>query len=123
MDAALRSQEGRGGQAKQACEALGEMRAVCKASLMGGDLTAEEFDLVCEQSSFSYMQEIGDRFAPGIMTPLTRAGTPMIRTGKQGGAGELLSLADQQRIDACFRRRLDELGSDLDYDAIATPAS
>jgi hypothetical protein len=39
----------------------------------------------------------------------------MIRKGMSGGSSELLSPAQQQRIDAHFEARLRELGSDFPY--------
>ena len=47
----------------------------------------------------------------------------MMRRGKQGASSELLSAEQQQRIDEHFRAELAELGSDLPYDEVCTPAS
>jgi hypothetical protein len=86
------------------------------AQLLGVDLSPEEFREVCRKSHFSYMSEIGEKFAPGPLTPWSINDTPTIRRGAQGGAGELLSLEQQQRIDSEFKCALQELGSDLGSD-------
>jgi len=40
----------------------------------------------------------------------------MIRRGERGKSNELLSSADQKRIDDYWRAQLDQLGSDFPYD-------
>jgi hypothetical protein len=72
-------------------------------------------DLVCEKSSFEYMNRIDEKFRMWKMVPWKDAG-PMIRKGKQGGSSELLTLEQQRQIDAHFMSELKRLGSDFPYD-------
>jgi len=44
----------------------------------------------------------------------------MIRTGKQGGSSEMLSPAQQRRIDEYFISELQRLGSDFPYEEFCT---
>jgi aryl sulfotransferase len=98
-----------------------EKTVVRVAEFLEIELTAEELRRVCERSSFDYMKRHDARFAPGVATPLSVLGTPMLRKGQQGGSGELLSLAQQQRIDRCFQDVLVEIGSDFDWDGACSP--
>jgi len=86
------------------------------AALLEVDLTPAEFDRVCERSSFRYMQRVDEKFAPGALAPWS-SGVALVRRGQQGGAGEMLSLEAQRRMDRVFRDALVEMGSDFDYDA------
>jgi hypothetical protein len=72
-------------------------------------------DLVCEKSSFEYMQRIDEKFRMWDMFPGKPAG-PMIRKGKQGGSSELLSPEQQRRIDAYCISELKRLRSDFPYE-------
>jgi len=89
------------------------------AALLDVDLTEEELALVCRRSSFDFMKGVDEKFAPGALTPLS-PGAGLVRRGRQGGAGEMLSLAQQRRMDRVFRSALDEMGSDFDYDRACT---
>ena len=77
---------------------------------------------VCRKASFDYMKQIDHKFAPGKMT----LGTPpasMMRKGRQGGSGELLTPEQQQAIDAHCIAELKRLGSDLPYEEFADLAA
>ena len=85
------------------------------ATVMGVELTASERAAVIEQSKFEHMKKIEDKFdARG--TPWASARGAMIRRGAHGASGELISAADQQRIDDYWRAELRTLGSDFPYD-------
>jgi Sulfotransferase domain len=70
---------------------------------------------VCEKSSFEYMKRIDHKFGTGPMNAW-RAPAAMIRKGRQGGSGELLSPARQRELDAHCMAELKRLGSDLPYE-------
>jgi hypothetical protein len=70
---------------------------------------------VCEKSSFEYMKRIDRKFG-AFQTVPWRAPGEMIRKGKQGGAGELLTPARQRELDAHCIAELKRLGSDLPYE-------
>jgi len=72
-------------------------------------------DEVCRLSDFEYMKAIDQKFAIGKMVAWREPGV-MIRTGKQGGSSEMLSKAQQQRIDEYFLSELKKLGSDFPYE-------
>jgi aryl sulfotransferase len=85
------------------------------AKLMGVELTAPERAAVIEQAKFEHMKKIEDKFDPrGAPWASTRGA--MIRRGERGKSGELLSLADQERIDDYWRAELRKVGSDFPYD-------
>jgi hypothetical protein len=81
---------------------------------------------VCRKSSFEYMKSIDDRFSPFPSAPWHRR-SEMMRKGRQGASGELLTPEQQAAIDAACKAELQQLGSDLPYDEIcgksAAPAS
>ena len=85
------------------------------AALMGVELTAEERAAVIEQATFEHMKKIGEKFDPQG-APWASARGSMIRRGEHGASGELLSAADQRRIDDHWRAELRRLGSDFLYD-------
>jgi hypothetical protein len=74
----------------------------------------EVIDRVTEKSSFDYMKGIDEKFRVWKMIPWGTIG-PMIRKGAQGGSSELLSVAQQRRIDEYFMGELKRLGSDFPY--------
>jgi hypothetical protein len=45
-----------------------------------------------------------------------RAPSAMIRKGRQGGSGELLTPERQREVDVCCMAELKRLGSDLPYE-------
>jgi Sulfotransferase domain len=86
------------------------------ADFMGVELSAEAFERVIEQSGFDYMKNIDHKFYPGAVTPFAYGTGRMMRKGKRGTSGEILSQKDQKRIDAYMKTQLQELGSDFPYD-------
>ena len=86
------------------------------ASKMGVTLTEAEFEKVIERSSLNYMKAHESQFQPP-RAPFTRDenATVMIRRGKSGDSGELLSREQQAAIDRFCQENLRELGSDLPY--------
>jgi hypothetical protein len=73
---------------------------------------------VCAKSSFEYMKPIDHKFATFQSVPW-RNRAQMIRTGKQGGSGEMLSAEQQRAIDEHCIAELKRLGSDLPYEEFA----
>jgi hypothetical protein len=73
---------------------------------------------VCEKSSFDYMKRIDHKFAVGKTVPW-RASGAMMRKGRQGDSGELLTPERQREIDAHCIAELKRLGSDLPYEEFA----
>jgi hypothetical protein len=71
-------------------------------------------DEVCRRSSFEYMKAADTKFAMGKMVAWREPGV-MIRKGSQGASSELLTPAQQQRIDEYFMAELVKLGSDFPY--------
>lgn len=88
------------------------------ATLMGVELTQEVFDKIKERSSFAYMKSIDHKFYPPIISPLVQRGGTLMRKGQTGSAGELLSKAQQKRIDDYCSNALKELGCDFPYDEL-----
>ena len=86
------------------------------ATLMGVELTEEEFAKVVHLSSFEYMKSVDHKFYPGDLTPFAGGGGRMVRSGKKGASGELLSAEQQNLVDTYSRDRLRELNSDFPYD-------
>ena len=88
------------------------------AELMNVELTQDEFDLVCEKSSFAYMKGIENKFKPSSLTPWSSPNRQMIRRGVSGGSSELLSSEQQRFIDNHSKADLERLGSDFPYDEV-----
>jgi hypothetical protein len=87
------------------------------AELMGVALTEAELEAVVERSSYAYMKSIGEKFDPvGLSPPWAKARGSMVRRGERGSASELLSVADQKRIDDYCRASLRALECDFPYD-------
>ena len=87
------------------------------AKLMGVALTADERAAVIERSSFESMKKITHKFdSEGAPWASASARGAMIRRGERGKSDELLSAADQARIDDYWRAELRRLGSDFPYD-------
>jgi hypothetical protein len=87
---------------------------------MGVDLEADERAAVIEQCTFEHMKKIGEKFDPAG-PPWASSQGSMIRRGERGTSGELLSSADQTRIDDYWRAELAKLGSDFPYDEWFSP--
>jgi Sulfotransferase domain len=85
------------------------------AALMGVTLSTDERAAVIERSTFDYMKKIGEKFDPPG-SPWGTARGAMMRRGQRGASSELLSAADQRRIDDYWRAELERLQCDLPYD-------
>jgi hypothetical protein len=85
--------------------------------LMGVSLTNDQFEQILHRSSFAYMKEHDEQFAPPKI-PFVKQRPAMIRRGKTEGTGELLNLEQQAAIDCYFMGELKRLGSDFPYDEI-----
>jgi hypothetical protein len=101
-------------------ETRADMPAAIKriAEFMGVELSADEFEKVCEKSAFGYMKSIGECFNPPALTPLSPAQRTMIRRGVSGGSGEMLDATQQQTIDDWCKSVLAELNSDVPFDTL-----
>jgi hypothetical protein len=89
------------------------------AELMGVQLTPEELDRVVHRASYEHMKRIGHKFdTAGLSPPWAKFRGAMVRRGERGSAGELLSPAEQRRIDEYWRAELARLGCDFPYDEI-----
>jgi hypothetical protein len=86
------------------------------AALMSVTLTPEERAAVIERSSFEHMKKLGHKFDPPASPPWADARGAMLRRGQRGASGELLSAADQRRIDDYWRAELARLQCDFPYD-------
>lgn len=91
------------------------------AQCMGVTLTPEERAAVIERSGFEHMKKIGHKFDPPG-APWSNGSGAMIRRGQRGASGELLSAADQRRIDDYWRAELARIDCDFPYDREFTPA-
>jgi hypothetical protein len=86
------------------------------AAFMGVDLTADERAAVVRQSTFAHMKSIENKFETRG-APWTTARGAMMRSGKHGASAEMLSAADQVRVDDYWRAELARLECDFPYDA------
>ncbi len=96
------------------------------ADFMGVALTAEEADEVCRRSSFAYMKANAAKLQYVKMLPWSKPESATLRKGAAGGSAELLSVEQQQRIDAACEADLERLGCDFPYRekfAAAKPAA
>jgi hypothetical protein len=84
------------------------------ARFLGINVGEGIIDDVCRLSSFEYMKSIDRKFAMGKMIAWREPGV-MIRKGSQGGSSEMLTPAQQRRIDEHFMAELARLGSDFPY--------
>ncbi len=91
----------------------GSVRRV--AELMGVTLTDAQHASVVDRSTFAFMKTWEDKFRPPRFRFIAEPGT-MIRNGKTGGSGELLSREQQAQIDRYCMDRLREMGSALPYE-------
>lgn len=95
-----------------------DLRATVKkvAEFMSVRSCDEIIDRVCEKASFDYMKKIDDKFRAWEMIPWKSTAAPMMRKGTQSSSAELLSPAQQERIDRHFMAELQRLGSDFPYE-------
>jgi hypothetical protein len=83
---------------------------------LGLSLSASEMEQVIEKSSFPYMSNLEHKFVPVPKGTLPWGeGFKMMREGKIGNSGELISLEQQMRIDEYCQNELKRLGSDFPY--------
>jgi hypothetical protein len=92
------------------------------AAFLDIHVSDEVIQEVCRKASFDYMKSIDEKFAPGKMT-IGSNPAPMLRKGRQGASGELLTPAQQQAIDEHCIAELKRLGSDLPYEEFADLAA
>jgi hypothetical protein len=85
------------------------------AAFMGVALEPEERAAVIERSTFEHMKKISHKFeSPGA--PWGKSAGAMLRRGKSGVSGELISPDQQRRIDEYWRAELAKLECDFPYD-------
>lgn len=77
-----------------------------------GDNVIQE---VCRRASFEYMKKIDHKFSPDGFMPSKRAIT-MVRKGRQGGSGELLTAEQQSAIDEYCVAEMKRLAPDFPYE-------
>jgi len=82
----------------------------------------EVIERVVEKSSFEYMRRMDHQFANWNMVPWRHTGT-MVRRGAHGGSSELLTAAQQRRIDDYCMAELRRLGSDFPYEEFCDVAA
>lgn len=86
------------------------------AALMGVELTSDERAAVIERAGLPWMKAHERQFRPPPLPSIKPRSRPkMVRSGKSGGSGELLSLEQQRAIDAHAMAGLKALGSDFPY--------
>ncbi len=86
------------------------------AELMKVELTDEEVARIVEMTAYESMKAIDHKFYPGEVTPFARPGGQMIRQGKKGSSGDMLSSEQQAFIDQYCRQGLEAAGCDFAYD-------
>lgn len=79
------------------------------------DISDEAFKNVVHLSSFDYMKQEDARYHPGPGLLFAPATGNLIRKGKTGGSGEMLTPEQQNRIDEYMQAELERLGSDFPY--------
>jgi hypothetical protein len=91
------------------------------ADLLQIDLTADELNAVVRQSGFNHMKTIEHKFSTGMLAPWSRIEGSMVRRGERSGSSELLTPAQQRRIDDHWRAELKRLNCDFPYDEAFGP--
>ena len=86
------------------------------AAFMGVDLSDVELTRVDQLSSYQHMKDNDHKYHQGVGTPFSPPAGRMVRRGRKGTSGELLSPQQQTRIDDYCRQNLIDLGSDFPYD-------
>jgi hypothetical protein len=90
---------------------------VCRiAKFMGVKLTQDETSTVVHRSSFAYMKQAKRQFDPGQVVPWGSDEGVMLRRGERGRSGDLLTPAQQQRIDNHCRAELQRMRCDFSFD-------
>jgi hypothetical protein len=85
------------------------------ARFMNVDLDTEQLEAVMRAATFEEMRRHRDRFDPGRVVPWGKTHS-MLRKGRRGEAGELLSPKLRQLIDDHSRTELRRLKCDFPYD-------
>ncbi len=86
------------------------------ANFMGVELTDTQHASIVRQSEFAYMKAMHDKFEPNFPKMGKLFAPPlMLREGKSGNSGSLLSQAQQAQIDAFCQAELERIGSDFPY--------
>jgi hypothetical protein len=85
------------------------------AAFMGVDLSHAEREVVFRASSFASMKREQGKFDPGAIVPWGGKDF-MLRHGRSGASGELLTRDMQRQIDDRCRAQLRALGCDFPYD-------
>ena len=80
-----------------------------------GDSVIQE---VCRKASFDYMKQSDYKFSPDGFMP-SKKPVAMVRKGKQGGAGELLTFEQQKAIDEYCIAEMQRLAPDFPYEEFA----
>lgn len=88
------------------------------ADFMRVSLSAAELEGVVHQSSFAHMKQLGPVFEPPMLTPWSTPRGAVVRSGRRGNSRELLTPAQQRRIDEHCRAQLVQLGCDFPYDEV-----
>ena len=84
----------------------------CVANFLGVELGEKQLAKVAEKTSFAYMKANEHKFAQ----PAWEEGNiELVRSGQSGNAKELLSLEQQQEIDAYCLEQLERIGSTFPY--------
>ena len=86
------------------------------SALMNVELTETQLQAVIEKSGFDYMKALDKKFFPVNTDTLPWVHVAMVRSGKEGASGELLTPEQQQRIDTHCIQELKTLGSDFPYE-------
>jgi hypothetical protein len=85
------------------------------AAFLRVELNAAERAAVVEQATFEHMKGISRKFDP-IGPPWSSTEGAIVRRGERGRSAELISAADQRRIDDYWRAELQRLHCDFPYD-------
>ncbi len=91
------------------------------ADFLAIELTTAELDQVDQLSGYQHMKNNDHKYHQGVGTPFSPPHGEMIRSGRKGASGELLSPRQQALIDDYCRARLRTLGSDFPYDRFYSP--
>ena len=86
------------------------------AAFMDVHASGDVLDRVCEKASFDYMKRIDDKFRAWEMIPWISTAAPMMRKGQKAASSELLTPAQQRKLDEHFMAELRRLGSDFPYE-------
>lgn len=86
------------------------------AAFLRTDLTPAEHAEIVRKSGFAWMKQHEHQFDTGMIMPWSKPVGRIVRRGAAGGSDELLTPAQQNRIDEHWRAELARLGCDFPYD-------